>query len=98
MKIRFFILFLFTVTSWTTWGQVVDSVKLKRWNERREKSERHRDSLKAIFNSVPPFYKITLELNHHSTTIPDHAKFYATNGQQTYDSRKIENDKFEFDS
>jgi hypothetical protein len=80
---------------------VTDSVKLRTWNKRIERSEklkRDRDSLEAIFNSVPPFYKITLELNHQRTTIPDGARFYATNGQQTYESKKTEDDKFVFDS
>ncbi|WKZ58845.1 MAG: hypothetical protein QY309_13310 [Cyclobacteriaceae bacterium] len=101
MKTRFLILFLLTLTSWTTQGQVTDSVKLKTWNKRIERSEklkRHRDSLETIFNSVPPFYKITLELNHQQTTIPDGARFYATNGQQTYESKKTEDDKFMFDN
>lgn len=84
--------------SWTTLGQTVDSVKIKKWNNRSEKANRQRDSLEVIFNSVPPFYKITLELNHQRTTIPDDARFYATNGQQTYEPKKTEDDKFMFDN
>lgn len=98
MKLLFLILFLLSVASWTTWGQTTDSVKLRKWNERSEKSKRHRDSLEAIFNSVPPFYKITLELNHERTTIPDDAKFYATNGEQPFEPRRKEDDKFMFDN
>lgn len=97
MKIGFLILFLLTVTSWTTWGQTTDSVKIKKWNERREKAGRQQDSLEIIFNSVPPFYKITLELNHVRTTIPDNAKFYATNGQHIFESRKTEDEKYVFE-
>ena len=97
MKIRFQIIILLTVVSYEASGQVTDSVKVKKWTERREKARRQRDSLETIFNSVPQFFKISLELNHEKADLPDNSKFYAIGANKVYESKKSDNQTFQFD-
>jgi len=97
MKIRFLILVLLTMISLTTTGQTSDSIRIKKWSDRQVKAKRQRDSLEVVFNSIPAFFKISLELDHKEAPLPDNTKFYATNGQTNYESRKTGPDTFEFD-
>ena len=86
------------MTSSTIWAQTVDSLAIKKRLERQEKASRQRDSLETIFNATPQIFKIALELNHSKTSIPDNSKFYATDGQKTYDSKKSDSVIYRFDS
>ena len=95
---RYSIIVMLTMISWTICSaQSADSVTIKRRLERQAKAKHLDDSLSATFYSTPAYFKISFELDHKQTSIPDNAEFYATNGQANFKSRKTGQDTFEFD-
>jgi hypothetical protein len=85
-----------TVASLICCGQSADSVTIKKRLDRQIEAKKVHDSLEAIFYSIPPFFKITLEVNHEKATIPDNSKFYATDGRNIFEPKKSDIDQYEF--
>lgn len=82
--------FLFFVNA--VYGQVADSVSIKKLEKRKkllERDKRTRDSLKTVFYLSAPVFEVCLEVKHEN--VPLHGDFYATNDTIKYDLKKYGN-------